>query len=92
METFVLGVLADQGGELGHELLVPPAVKVGLDSRFDDDEAQLLELRDRSAGEVRVGELGQWRSPPERERLRSTSAEPSPSPSASRSLPRSASC
>ncbi len=59
--------LVDQHRELADELGPLPASEVGLDSRLDRFEAQLLEAQGLGPRELFVGEVLQRRSSPERE-------------------------
>ena len=55
--------------ELGHEPVVTAERELRLDPRFDGGKTFLLEPADLGLREFVVGEVGERRSPPERERL-----------------------
>ena len=59
----------DQRLELADELAVPSVGQIEVDRRFGGGEPQLLEAPDHGRGERLVGDVGQRRSAPERERL-----------------------
>jgi hypothetical protein len=60
---------ADGGLELGNELSVTAQAEVGLDALLERLQPQLLEARDLGLSERLVGEVGQRRTAPQRERL-----------------------
>jgi hypothetical protein len=55
--------------ELAHEVGVAPPGEVALDPLLETGEAKLLQTLDLCLGEALIGELGQRRPAPERERL-----------------------
>src|SRR5262245_5099759 len=59
----------DERFQLANELSLAAELELGVDPLLDRSEAQLLEARDLALGEGVVGEIGERRSAPERERL-----------------------
>ena len=69
------GCCGDQRLELADDVAVVPEREVGLDPPFECGEAELLETRALVPGE-RLGELGQRRAAPERQRVAQQLASP----------------
>ena len=66
---FAQRLLRDERGELADERGVASKREVGVDPLLEHGEAALLEARDLGPREVVVGEIGQRRPAPQRERL-----------------------
>ena len=62
-------MLGHEGLELADEVVVAAEREVGVDPALERRDAKLLELEDRRLGERLVGEVGEGRSAPQRERL-----------------------
>ena len=69
-------VLGDERLELAGQLGVPAGGEILLDALLDAGEPEILEPRDLGLGEPRVGEIGERRATPERERLAGPAASP----------------
>ena len=82
-EPFAVGVLADQGSELGDKLLAMPELELALDAGFDGRNPELFEAPDLLICVAEELEVRECRAPPKRRGLRELS-----SPPALRRLPR----
>jgi hypothetical protein len=69
VEVLVQRVLGDELLELRDKPHVTAECQLGLDPLLDGCQADLLETRDRDLRERLRGEVGEWRSPPEVERI-----------------------
>ena len=58
--------------ELPDQLAVPTGLEVGVDRHLRRAQPQLLQPADRGGGERLVRQIGQWLSPPQRERFAGT--------------------
>jgi hypothetical protein len=67
-QSLAVGVLRDEGLQLGHELGVPARRQVGVDPVLEGGEAKVVQVRGRTPGGL-AGEVGQRTAVPERERL-----------------------
>ena len=76
--TAPAAVCGDQLLELGDQFAVPAERQLRLDPLLESGEAQLLQPGDLARGERLVREVGQRRSPPQRERLGAASEPPAP--------------
>jgi hypothetical protein len=62
-------VLGHEGLELGHRLAVAPEREVGVEAELERRETDLLEPDDRGLREALVGDVGERRTAPQRQRL-----------------------
>jgi len=69
-EPLAEGLLLDERLELCDELVLAPAFEVSLDPLLEDAETLLLEAPDLALREGLVGEVGERRPSPERQRGR----------------------
>ena len=77
-------LLGHQRLELADHLAVPPGRQVTVDGQLDRGQAQLLQAADLRGGERLVGDVGQRRAAPQRQRLRAASRPRSAARSAAR--------
>jgi hypothetical protein len=68
-EAFAERVLGDQRLELRDQLVVAPEAEVRVDPELHCCQPDLLEPGDRRLGEALVREVGERRSPPQRQRV-----------------------
>ena len=69
MQALAERVLGDERLELADELAVRAGGELGLDRAFERAQPLLLEPPDRGRGERLVGDVGERRAAPQRERL-----------------------
>ena len=62
-------MLGDERLELADELVVAPEREVRVDPELDRRQPDLLEPGDRRLGEALVGEVGERRAAPQRQRV-----------------------
>ncbi len=71
-------MLLDESLQLGDELGLPARCEVRLDPLLEAREAELLEPGDLALREPQLGELREWRAPPEGQRVLQLSLGPQP--------------
>jgi hypothetical protein len=68
MQALAIGVLGGQLPKLGDQLLVPAVAQVDVDALLEGTDAKLFQASGLHSSARQVGELGQGRTAPERQR------------------------